>query len=323
MSQRSRSRSPKRLRPRLPNIPIPMLLLRSRALRRIRPAMGCIVSRQHVHSRGRREGGNMAAHQRGERISMPSSTSPDESPAPREFSQSERSCGRTGELGGDAMPAAMDPRRSADVRSTTRRKGETAWARDARVAAAPTGPLTRYLGHAVLKSGRNPLSIAREYIRLSRGRGRISPREYVQFGVYDPSLSDDEKSRFLSEALHWPIAYRCNDHHVAGGHGRQVAVRTDHRARGPAGGADACRDRHHRPNVPGNANDPYRTRATRVSRLPLSGGGRPSSASPTGRSGATAPSSWTRPNQTGCTSTERAGWDTTPVLESSSAPSPT
>ena len=40
----------------------------------------------------------------------------------------------------------------------------------------------------------DPLSIAREYVRLSRGRGRISPREYVQYGVYDPALSDDEKS---------------------------------------------------------------------------------------------------------------------------------
>ncbi|MDE0421105.1 MAG: hypothetical protein OXK76_09525 [Gammaproteobacteria bacterium] len=55
------------------------------------------------------------------------------------------------------------------------------------------------------------MSIAREYIRLARGRGRITLPEYVQYGVYDPSLSGDDKSRFISEALHWPIVRRCND----------------------------------------------------------------------------------------------------------------
>ena len=109
------------------------------------------------------------------------------------------------------MPTVADPGRSEEMPATPRRRGETAWARDARLAAAPTLPMTKYLAHAVRKSGRNPLSIAREYVRLSRGRGRLSVPEYVQYGVYDPSLSDDEKSRFLSEALHWPIAHRCND----------------------------------------------------------------------------------------------------------------
>lgn len=93
---------------------------------------------------------------------------------------------------------------------TARREGESAWDRDVRLWTERKPPLTRYLQHAVVNSGRSPFSIAREYIRLGRGRGRLTLQEYVQYGVYDPSLNDDERSRFLSERLHWPIVRRCN-----------------------------------------------------------------------------------------------------------------
>lgn len=89
--------------------------------------------------------------------------------------------------------------------------GESARARDQRLKSERKPPLTRYLQHAVAESGRNPLSIAREYLGLARGRGRITLPEYVQYGVYDPSLCRDDKSRFISEALHWPMVRRCND----------------------------------------------------------------------------------------------------------------
>ena len=92
-----------------------------------------------------------------------------------------------------------------------RRQGESARARDERVWSEPKPPATRLLTHAVAESGRNPLSIAREYLRLARGRGRLTLPEYVQYGVYAPSLSHDDKSRFISEALHWPMVRRCND----------------------------------------------------------------------------------------------------------------
>ena len=35
--------------------------------------------------------------------------------------------------------------------------------------------------------------------------------EYVEYGVYDPALTEDDKCRFLSESLHWPITRRCCD----------------------------------------------------------------------------------------------------------------
>ena len=129
----------------------------------------------------------------------------------------------------DGSPATL-PRRTVDTVSLTResvvspkdstqdsgpsfsrRPGESARARDVRVWSESKPPLIRYLTHAVVESGRNPLSIAREYIRLARGRGRITLPEYVQYGVYDPSLSGDDRSRFISEALHWPIVRHCND----------------------------------------------------------------------------------------------------------------
>ncbi|MYE10093.1 MAG: hypothetical protein F4X99_00205 [Gammaproteobacteria bacterium] len=95
--------------------------------------------------------------------------------------------------------------------ATARRQGESAWDRDLRLWTERKPPLTRYLQHAVANSGRSPFSLAREYIGLSRGRGRLTLQEYVQYGVYDPSLGDDERSRFLTEKLHWPIVRRCND----------------------------------------------------------------------------------------------------------------
>ena len=110
-----------------------------------------------------------------------------------------------------AAPETPGPDPSAGADGMARRQGESAWDHDVRLWTARKPPLTRYLQHAVVTSGRSPLSIAREYIGLSRGRGRLTLQEYVQYGVYDPSLSDDEKSRFLSERLHWPIVRRCND----------------------------------------------------------------------------------------------------------------
>ena len=102
-----------------------------------------------------------------------------------------------------------DPPEGAPV--TTRRQGESAWDRDVRLWTERKPPLTRYLQHAVATSGRSPFAIAREYIGLARGRGRLTLQEYVQYSVYDPSLSDDERGRFLTERLHWPIVRRCND----------------------------------------------------------------------------------------------------------------
>ena len=69
----------------------------------------------------------------------------------------------------------------------------------------------RRLPNAVHESRRSPLSLVRESLALQRGPGRLPFREYVQLGVYRPSLDDTERRRFLSESLHWPIVNRVND----------------------------------------------------------------------------------------------------------------
>ena len=93
----------------------------------------------------------------------------------------------------------------------TRPRLQNARERDEREFNTTKPPLTQYLQHAVIASGRNPLSMAREYLKLPRGRGRVTLQEYVQFAMYKASFNDDDRSRFLSEALHWPITRACCD----------------------------------------------------------------------------------------------------------------
>ncbi len=72
-------------------------------------------------------------------------------------------------------------------------------------------PSAEYLRHAARTSGRSPVSIAFEYLKLHRGRGKLTLPEYVRYGVYDPTHTEDERSRFLGELPHWPIAGQCCD----------------------------------------------------------------------------------------------------------------
>ncbi len=72
--------------------------------------------------------------------------------------------------------------------------------------------IAEYLRHAVGKSGRKPIALAREFLRLQRGRGRLPFSEYVQYGVYDTArYSPEEQSRFITNRLHWPITQSCCD----------------------------------------------------------------------------------------------------------------
>lgn len=83
--------------------------------------------------------------------------------------------------------------------------------RDERRHHPETRSSAEYLRHASRASGRSPVSIALEYLKLHRGRGKLALPEYVECGVYAPDLTDDERSRFLGESLHWPIARQCCD----------------------------------------------------------------------------------------------------------------
>lgn len=69
-----------------------------------------------------------------------------------------------------------------------------------------------YLRHAHERSGRHPLELAREFLRLNRGPGKLSFPEYVRYGVYDTSRHDREsQSHFVTDTLVWPITHACCD----------------------------------------------------------------------------------------------------------------
>jgi Sugar-transfer associated ATP-grasp len=69
-----------------------------------------------------------------------------------------------------------------------------------------------YLSHAHKKSGRRPLEMALEFIRLNRGCGKLTWPEYVQYGVYDKTrYSAEDQARFITNTLHWPITSVCCD----------------------------------------------------------------------------------------------------------------
>ncbi|MRU14225.1 hypothetical protein FDP25_02165 [Roseovarius sp. A21] len=65
---------------------------------------------------------------------------------------------------------------------------------------------------AARASNRNPISIMLDYRKFKRGRGKLRFYEYMLYELYDKSRwSEDERSRFISAHIHWPISNACND----------------------------------------------------------------------------------------------------------------
>lgn len=96
---------------------------------------------------------------------------------------------------------------SAAVTGTT----ETLRARDERVFTYRKPSTAEYLRHASRTSGRSPLALVSEYLKLLYGPGRMTLHEYVQYGLHDPALGDEERRRFITNTLHWPITHQCCD----------------------------------------------------------------------------------------------------------------
>ena len=59
------------------------------------------------------------------------------------------------------------------------------------------------------ESGRSLGSILLEFRRLALGPGRLTPLEYVQYRLWE--LPVEERSRFLSDKLHWPVVHAAGD----------------------------------------------------------------------------------------------------------------
>lgn len=88
---------------------------------------------------------------------------------------------------------------------------KTAFARDKEIWSKNKPTTIEYLLHAMEACGRSPISLMWEFKKLSRQKGKITFPEYVQFGLYDPEMSFEDKQRFISVRRHWPITKKCCD----------------------------------------------------------------------------------------------------------------
>ncbi len=65
---------------------------------------------------------------------------------------------------------------------------------------------------AARKSGRSVLSIQRDFMRLSRQSTKINMTEYLLHGLfYTDRYTEEERSAFIGNNVHWPITHSCND----------------------------------------------------------------------------------------------------------------
>ncbi|MEL6839719.1 MAG: sugar-transfer associated ATP-grasp domain-containing protein [Pseudomonadota bacterium] len=78
--------------------------------------------------------------------------------------------------------------------------------------AASDANLLGQLAEAARAVGASPVSLGLDFRKLSKGRGKLNMNEYLRYGLYDrKKWSDDERSRFVSSSLHWPIVEHCID----------------------------------------------------------------------------------------------------------------
>lgn len=62
------------------------------------------------------------------------------------------------------------------------------------------------------KYGKRFFSLAKDIFRLKRGNGQLTRQEYFLYQLYnDEKYSADDKAKFLSERIHWPVTEKCCD----------------------------------------------------------------------------------------------------------------
>ena len=72
-----------------------------------------------------------------------------------------------------------------------------------------TKELFRYAGKHFNK---RPFSLFREWWPLALGNGKLTFQDYFSFQLYDDSkYSPEQKARFISDQIQWPIVEKCCD----------------------------------------------------------------------------------------------------------------
>jgi hypothetical protein len=75
-----------------------------------------------------------------------------------------------------------------------------------------SAPLSEVIPVALKRSTKGPIGLAREIFGLYRGPGRMLPKEYFWYQLYDDTkYSLEDKRTFISESIHWRITYKCCD----------------------------------------------------------------------------------------------------------------
>ncbi|MGR3715081.1 MAG: sugar-transfer associated ATP-grasp domain-containing protein, partial [Shimia sp.] len=68
------------------------------------------------------------------------------------------------------------------------------------------------LAYAAKQTGRSPIAIQREFQQMKKSDSRINMVEYIRNGLYDlDRYTADERAKFISNGLHWPITHTCNN----------------------------------------------------------------------------------------------------------------
>lgn len=77
--------------------------------------------------------------------------------------------------------------------------------------------LKELLAYAARKTGKSAFKIQKEFMAMARPPSRLNMVEYVRNGLYDTNRHGaEERARFLSNDLHWPITHACNTQSWAG-----------------------------------------------------------------------------------------------------------
>jgi glutathione synthase/RimK-type ligase-like ATP-grasp enzyme len=62
------------------------------------------------------------------------------------------------------------------------------------------------------KCGKHPFSVVTDICRLLRGNGKLTSEEYFMYQLYDDDkYSKEDKAKFISEKIHWPVTHKCCD----------------------------------------------------------------------------------------------------------------
>lgn len=62
-----------------------------------------------------------------------------------------------------------------------------------------------------IRAEKPPFAVLKEWWALHRGPGKLSIEDYFLYRLYDPCRSPEERARFISDSLHWPVVAVCND----------------------------------------------------------------------------------------------------------------